>query len=236
MRTLGQYQAEYDGAVRKLDEQLGRLFDELRRSGRLERTTVCVVSTHGFGFGEAGLLLDNGTLADCDLRVPLILRPRGELASVRGASSPSLASLADVAPTLLAIEGLPRPSEMQGVSLRDCLDDPAAPTRPFAFAGSGYQEGECVLGPRHCYELTRPWLALEPDLVLSWYGGRTAGGRAPREVLHDRERDPSVGHARSAALDPAVVEPMREAARRWREEVQLLRGRYHPRDWPELER
>ena len=86
----------------------------LRQSGRLESTTVCVVASQGLGFGEAGLYLDSGMLADCDLRVPWILVPREGVDVLRGSVVEPVASLADVAPTLLAIEGVPVPPQMQG--------------------------------------------------------------------------------------------------------------------------
>ena len=45
MHSLGEYEARYDGAVRKLDATLGRLFARLSRMGRLSGATICVVGT-----------------------------------------------------------------------------------------------------------------------------------------------------------------------------------------------
>jgi arylsulfatase A-like enzyme len=231
LRTLGEYEAEYDGAIAKLDDTLGRLFDELRQSGRLESTTVCVVASQGLGFGEAGLYLDSGMLADCDLRVPWILVPREGVDVLRGSVVEPVASLADVAPTLLAIEGVPVPPQMQGFSALAAARERGARIRDFAFADCGYQEGFAVIDERRCYERTEPWKALDSTLVMSWFGESNPPQAGVREVLHDRRADPSVGHSRSAALDEAVTAPLRDAARRWFEQAESLRRRLHPPDW-----
>src|SRR5882672_6787192 len=117
MRTLGEYEAEYDGALRRVDTRLGRLLNSLRTRGVLEHTTVIVTSSFGVGFGEAGLYLDHGTLTDVDLHVPLIIKPADGSEWARGTHSSDVASTIDVAPTLLALQGVDVPNGMQGESL-----------------------------------------------------------------------------------------------------------------------
>ena len=56
---------------------------------------------------------------DVDLHVPLIVRPRGGLGAPVARSQ--LASLMDVAPTLLEITGLSAPASMHGVSFEPLL-------------------------------------------------------------------------------------------------------------------
>lgn len=223
MRTLGEYEAEYDGAIARLDQTIGRALDGLRASGRLDTTTILVVGTRGVGFGEAGLYLDAGTLADVDLHVPLIVRPARALDAERGGTSGSLVSLVDVAPTVLEFASAPSPAEMQGVSFARALRELDVEVRPFAFARGAYQDGSSVIGARYCLDETRPWLVDENALSTSWYGGVFPRPLEPRVVLHDRSADTSVGHRTSAPLDPALVANMREAAQRWNTEVELLR-------------
>lgn len=222
-RTLGEYEAKYDGAIRKLDAALGRAFDALSAAGRLDETAIVVVGTRGIGFGEAGLYLDSGTLADVDLRVPLIVRATRDRDALAGGVSHQLASLIDVAPTLLELAGVSAPSEMQGLSLVSVLTALDAPTRPFAFAASGYQEGSVVIGPQHCLETSFPWLGVEAATALSWYGGALPSSPEPRVVFHARELDPTRGHMHSTALEAEVVAAMRAAEERWNEELALLR-------------
>lgn len=50
-------------------------------------------------------------------------------------------------------------------------------------------------------------------------------------MLHDRERDASLGHAASAEAPESVVAPLRAAALAWEERVEELRRRHQPSDW-----
>jgi len=111
-RSLGQLEARYDGELRRVDAALARLFDRLRRIGRFKETTVVVVGTFGVGFGEGGLVADSGTFSDCDLRVPIVVRAAESLGAKRGVRVDDLASLLDLAPTLLDLHGFPPPPSM----------------------------------------------------------------------------------------------------------------------------
>ncbi len=95
----------YDGEIAFTDQQVGRLLAGLDRLGLAENTLVALTADHGESLGEHGEATHGVLLYDATLRVPLVLRlparlPAGELRR-------DLASLADVAPTLLALAGLP---------------------------------------------------------------------------------------------------------------------------------
>jgi arylsulfatase A-like enzyme len=93
----------YDGEIAHVDEQLGRLLDELRGRRLLERTIVVVVADHGESFLEHGAVKHCETVYDSELKTPLLVRlPRQRQGErVRGA----VANL-DVAPTLVDLLGL----------------------------------------------------------------------------------------------------------------------------------
>jgi arylsulfatase A-like enzyme len=232
MRTLGEYEAEYDGAIRRIDQQIGRVLHELEAANRLDHTTVVITSSHGVGFGEAGLILDQGTLTDVDLHVPLIVRPAHGVACARGTRSRAVVSALDVAPTLLSLEGLNVPQDMQGVSLARTLAGAIDASRRYVFARCGYQEGFVAIDERYCFESTSPWRTDDRALVQSWYGGPPLD-RKQREILHDRELDLALGHVHSAPLDDLIVAPMRAAAAEWDAQVEILRKRVHADDWLE---
>jgi arylsulfatase A-like enzyme len=104
----------YDSEIAWTDRQLGRLLDALRESGRLERTIVVVLADHGEGFGAHRQLYHTSTLFQELLHVPLIVRVPG----FPPQRVPDVVAESDVAPTLLALLGLPVPPEFRGRALK----------------------------------------------------------------------------------------------------------------------
>ena len=106
---------DYDRAVRQADDQFARLVAALRAKGFWERATVLYTSDHGEEFYEHGGRGHGDSLHEEQVRVPLILKLPGGTARVERAHD--LVSLADVAPTLAEIYGLPRHAAWIGASL-----------------------------------------------------------------------------------------------------------------------
>ena len=106
--------AEYAGEVSGVDVALGGLLDELDDLGIAGRTIVVVTGDHGEGLGEHGIYFDHFGLTEPHLRVPLVMRAPGKLTPGRRAEP---VSGLDVAPTILALAGLPIPPGMRGRSL-----------------------------------------------------------------------------------------------------------------------
>lgn len=67
----------YDGEIRAMDRQLGRLLEGLRARGRYAESLVVVTADHGELFGEGGHVGHGLRLSEAELRVPLIVRPPG---------------------------------------------------------------------------------------------------------------------------------------------------------------
>ncbi len=207
-RSLGQLEARYDGELRHLDAALARLFDRLRRIGRWKDTTVVVVGTFGVGFGEGGLVADSGTFSDCDLHVPIVVRAAESLGAKRGVKVGGLASLLDLAPTLLEVHGIPPPPSMRGRSHANALRGVADAPSSIVFAAGGFQSGFAAIDERFCYEEGSVG-ALEQDqpspLSVSYFGD-ALDHRAELHVhLHDRSKDPRPGHLGASAEDPAAA-------------------------------
>ena len=77
----------YDDCLAYLDEQLGRLFNRVDRSGVLGNTLVIVTADHGEQFGEHDLYCHASSLYDPEIHVPLlVILPA---AAHAGAPSPS---------------------------------------------------------------------------------------------------------------------------------------------------
>jgi arylsulfatase A-like enzyme len=102
-----------------MDEQLGRLVQYIKSNNMYERTTFIIIGDHGEGLGE---YRDNfghiHYLNNIYTRVPLILAGYGIKAMGK---RKELASILDIAPTVLDVVGLKQPGTMQGRSLRKKL-------------------------------------------------------------------------------------------------------------------
>jgi arylsulfatase A-like enzyme len=119
-RHLG---ALYDAAVEGSDHLSGALLDGLRGAGRLERTLVAVTADHGEELYQHNAYLYHAcSVYQTVLHVPLGLAAPGLLPA--GARVPQTVELIDVAPTLLALLGVPPPAELHGRSLVPYLERP----------------------------------------------------------------------------------------------------------------
>lgn len=119
--TLRSY---YDGQVRVLDRELGRLFDELERRGRLDDSIVVITADHGEGFFENPDLpgyFGHHSAYEPSVRIPLIVMAPGQR---EGRVSDRLVQQADVLPTLLALAGLPPLPDLDGRSLVEASEGP----------------------------------------------------------------------------------------------------------------
>jgi arylsulfatase A-like enzyme len=106
----------YDDCIADLDEQLGRLFDEVGRRGFLERTWVIVTADHGESFGEhAGTFCHGTSLYQTELRVPLVIMPPGGSPSKRIINE--TVSLRDLAATIVDVLNLKTGAPFPGKSL-----------------------------------------------------------------------------------------------------------------------
>ena len=225
--SLGEYEARYDSALRQLDRKIARLLNSMRIRGWLENTTIVVVGSFGLSLGESGLVVDSGTLSDCDLRVPLIVRPSLRFEGPRGIQSEVLASSLDVAPTLLALHGIAVPKAMQGVALSDALNGGTAAAREYAFASGGLQRGTVAIDARYCREESYPGAGLDPRLVQSWYGDTLDHRAEPRFFLHDRTLSASRGHLEGSAECEAAAARLSNAAAKWFASVDEARAVLH---------
>lgn len=69
-----QLQALYDGELRYLDDQLGRLFQALDDRNLRDDTMVVIVGDHGENIGEHGLMAHRFSVHDTVLQVPLVIK------------------------------------------------------------------------------------------------------------------------------------------------------------------
>ncbi|MFB6129207.1 MAG: sulfatase [Salinigranum sp.] len=103
----------YDSDLRYTSEQLGRLFDALRRRGRWEETDVVLTADHGEEFGEHGSYFHRNRPYDELLHVPLFVRS----GRTDGGVVDEQRELLDVAPTICEFHGVDPPESFLGRSL-----------------------------------------------------------------------------------------------------------------------
>ena len=104
----------YDDCIAFLDEQLGRLLDELERQGLLDNTVVIITSDHGEAFGDHGLFGHGPSLYLDEIGVPLVILSPGAPAG-RVVDEP--VSLRDLPATVVDQLGLSAGSPFPGRSL-----------------------------------------------------------------------------------------------------------------------
>lgn len=93
--------------IMELDQQVGKLLDELKADGLLEKTIIFFWSDHG-----GPLLRQKRAVGNSGLHVPLIVRfPNGAMA---GTKVDDIVSLMDLGPTVLSLAGIKPPAYMHG--------------------------------------------------------------------------------------------------------------------------
>ncbi|MEN8155141.1 MAG: sulfatase [Acidobacteriota bacterium] len=105
----------YRESVKFLDEQIGKLFNYLKRKGIYEDSVFIVVGDHGEGLGEFRKVVGHvDYLNGLFTRIPLIISGKGV---DRAGEIAMPVSTLEIAPTILSFAGLKKPSYMIGESV-----------------------------------------------------------------------------------------------------------------------
>jgi arylsulfatase A-like enzyme len=113
-RDVAHLLALYDGELRFTDTTLARMLDALEQAKVLDRTLIVITADHGEEFLDHGGKGHQQTLWNEVLHVPLVLWARTGLPRT---VVPEPVSLADVAPTIVELAGLPALAKANGRSL-----------------------------------------------------------------------------------------------------------------------
>jgi arylsulfatase A-like enzyme len=172
-RDWARVKSLYYGMISYLDDQLGRVLEELERSALADDTIVVFTADHGDYLGDHGFV-GKGYHFDGALRVPLI------------ASGPNLAvgqrcrqpaSILDIAPTLYELAGIDEPVGVQGVSQAQYLRGRADYRRHTALT----ENDDDFAGEKLRTLVTHDW-------KITYYTGRDGG------ELYHRPSDPQERH------------------------------------------
>jgi arylsulfatase A-like enzyme len=131
---LRQMRAVYAAALTVADKWLGEFLARFRELGLHENTVLMLVSDHGLLLGDRGWTGKIAQELHPELiQVPcIVVHPERKAA---GTTSSWFASTHDLAPTLIAMAGVPAPAGMDGQDLSPLFDGEELPERPFAYGG-----------------------------------------------------------------------------------------------------
>ncbi|MDF1657174.1 MAG: sulfatase [Verrucomicrobiales bacterium] len=169
LELLGAYAA----CVSYVDAQVGRLVEQLEKSGLRESTIIVFWSDHGWHLGEMGAW-GKMTNYEVGTRIPFLISVPGK----QSGRTDSLAALVDLYPTLCDLLDVKPPTHLAGSSLTSVLDDPDAEVKPAVFHSyqryKGRYFGRAV--KTHEYRYVR-WTNKKGGLEL--------------EELYDQQLDPN---------------------------------------------
>ena len=189
--------AAHLGLVRLADDGFGQVLDALDATGQADNTLVLFTSDHGDHLGQHRMY-QKFEMYEQAICMPLVVKGPGV---VRQESDAAVSHL-DIVPTLLDIVGIAAPGDLDGISLRHCLETAAPPPadRHVFCQYSGIDRANyirrAVISGRYKYVYDP---ADEPE-------------------LYDLEADPlEMENLASSGEHAATVARLREACRVWAE-------------------
>jgi N-sulfoglucosamine sulfohydrolase len=224
--------AALQGAIRKVDGEIGRILDTLDALGIANQTLVVFSADHGLAMPRAKC-----TLYDPGIGIALLVRwPDGGVRP--DAVVPGLVGNVDVLPALLEAAGAPVPTPVQGTSLLPAARGTSTDGRQAVFAEktyhSYYDPMRCVRTDRH--KLIRNFDSafavevpgdVQQGAIFRADPGRYVADRRSAVELYDLERDPLEQHNLAGQSDLAALQRDLDARLwSWMEDTQdpLLRG------------
>ena len=137
---IAEMRRHYYAKITTVDEQIGRVLDELEARGYLENSLIIFCSDHGEMLGDH-MMAYKWLMYDPIVHIPLIVWDNRhtsgsgpERAEVR-----DLVSLLDIGPTVLEAAGIDIPTYFEGRSLVPYLEGATSEPHPYVFCEDNYQ-------------------------------------------------------------------------------------------------
>jgi arylsulfatase A-like enzyme len=159
----------YYACITHVDEQVGRLLDELERLELADDTIVVFLSDHGYHLGEHTMWQKLSVMEEGG-RIPLIIAGSG--VGAKGKRCARIVESLDLYPTLAERAGLTPPEVIQGRSLVPLLKDPAGPA---------VRDDALIQAGQNFALRTEKW-------ALTRHAGRKGEGGGT--MLYDMDKDP----------------------------------------------
>jgi arylsulfatase A-like enzyme len=196
--------------ITRADLALGRIMAAVEEAG-LDRNTVIIYSSdHGSLLGAHGLV-GKWLMVEESIRVPLIIRDPRLPAELRGRRCDEMALSIDLAPTMLALAGVPIPESVQGRDLTPLLRGEATAWREDWY----YEHVYNTVPPR------RPIVPCEGVRTSRWKYVRYPETEPLYEQLFDLTADPR--EERNVASDASHAQTLNRLRHRCDEYRQSLK-------------
>ncbi len=209
--------ATYYGMCSRVDHQFGLLTNALHAAGLYDDSAIFVFSDHGDFTGDYGLVeKTQNTFQDCLSRVPFIVKPPADMATVSGVRE-QLVELVDFPATVYDFSGIDCGYWHFGRSLAPLLGNPDLVHRDAVFAEGGRLREEVQASERESLSagsalgLYSPRINLQVQEGETLYHTKAAMCRAEgfkyvrrafeKDELYDLSADP--GETRNLIDDPA---------------------------------
>ncbi len=206
----------YDGSIRGMDAELGRLFERLKEMGIDQRTLVLLYSDHGEEFHDHGGMFHEHSVYGEMTNVPLIARWPGRVPA--GRSVDENVQLIDIMPTLLDLSRLEAPKGLQGQSLLPFLRTESA--------GAAWKPRPAISEAESITPTPEPGRAFSMRAIVDgqWklIHKRIRAAGAPEYELYDQVKDP-LNKQDLAPQNPDVVARLAKALDGWRHMAQASR-------------
>ncbi|MGH9325357.1 MAG: sulfatase-like hydrolase/transferase, partial [Terriglobia bacterium] len=123
--------AGYYAQVTFVDQQIGRILQELEARGWLEETLIFYCADHGDMLGDHGRWTKAQPYQPV-VRIPMLMRwPKGLISTARGQVISQTTELRDVLPTFLEAASTPAPEHLDGRSLLSLVSGKKGDWRPY---------------------------------------------------------------------------------------------------------
>jgi arylsulfatase A-like enzyme len=221
----------YDGSIRAMDTEIGRIFERLEELGLDDKTLVIFISDHGEEFLDHGGF-GHGTVYSEGIHVPLIIRWPGVVPE--GVEVFETVRTIDLMPTILELCRLPLPEGMQGQSLlplfaaaRRASDESIAKSDRNAAFTTGQWRNEPAVSERLWSERAKRMNPEARDSYAFILDGWKLNYYEPQEgdpeyELYDHRKDP-LDQVNLADKHPEIVERLTEEFKAWKEKATAAR-------------
>ncbi|MBE6717177.1 MAG: arylsulfatase [Ruminococcaceae bacterium] len=132
----------------KVDDQIGRIREALKKEGIYDETAIVILSDHGDYTGDYGIVEKcQNCFPDCLTNVPFIVKPAKNIKADTGIND-NLVELTDLCATVYDLAEIKCTRQSFSRSTLPTIKDKNTPHRDYVFS-----EGGRLLGEKHCSEM-----------------------------------------------------------------------------------